>query len=76
MINLFTMFIVISASASASKIDQSIVVLSKSPIQPKALFTAFATNEIVTVVKCVIDAVDGIANEYRCQSEWLDLQCK
>lgn len=75
--SLFTILIIIILGvASTSNIDQTVVVSSANAIQPKALFTAYTTNEIVSIVKCVVDVVDGIANEYRCQSVWIDLQHK
>lgn len=76
-ISLFTILIItLGIAAAASKIDQAVIVSSTNPIQPKSVFTAYTTNEIVSIVKCVIDVVDGISNEYRCQSLWMDLQHK
>lgn len=76
-ISLFTiLMITLGIVAATSKIDQAVIVSRANPIQPKSLFTAHTTNEIVSIVKCVIDVVDGISNEYRCQSVWIDLQHK
>lgn len=76
-ISLFTiLFITLKIVAATSKIDQTAIVSSENPIRPKALFTTYTQNEIVSIVKCVINIVDGISNEYRCQSEWIDLQHK
>lgn len=75
--SLFTiLMITFGIAAATSKIDQAVIVSSGNPIQPKSLFTASTPNEIVSIVKCVIDVVDGISNEYRCQSVWMDLQHK
>lgn len=70
-ISLFTISIITLGMVSAT-----VIVSSANPVQPKALFTAYTTNEIVSIVKCVIDTVDGISDEYRCQSVWIDLQHK
>lgn len=70
------LMIALEIVAAASKIDQAVIVSSANPIQPKSLFTAHTTNEIVSIVECVIDVADGVSNEYRCQSMWIDLQHK
>lgn len=74
---LVTLFALIIAS-STTAIESSD--FGENPILPRALYNTFGQkygqSSIVTKIQCVVDTLEGIANDYNQQPKWQEMQHK